>query len=107
MRIRFYVRGLLPLCLLTLSACTAVPPSPAPEIIWIGCPRVTSCPIPGNNLRSQGDLVADNRQLEAALVACGLQIDIIKECQEQHDAETPTTSSEAARQRTAAAGPSR
>ncbi|WP_343463994.1 Rz1-like lysis system protein LysC [Pantoea sp.] len=107
MRIRCYVRGLLLLCLLTLSGCTAVPPSPTPEIIWIGCPRVTSCPIPSNSLRSQGDLAADNRQLEAALVACGLQIDIIKECQEQHDAETPTPSPETARQRTAAAGASR
>ncbi|WP_254773231.1 MULTISPECIES: Rz1-like lysis system protein LysC [Pantoea] len=86
-----------------LSGCTPAPPSPAPEIIWIGCPRVTSCPVPGNSLRTAGDLAADNRQLEAALASCGLQVEIIKECQEQHDAETPTTAQGADRQRAAAA----
>ncbi|MEN4928350.1 Rz1-like lysis system protein LysC [Erwinia billingiae] len=86
-----------------LSGCTPAPPSPAPEIIWIGCPRVTSCPVPGNSLRTAGDLAADNRQLEAALASCGLQIEIIKECQEQHDAETSTTPQGADRQRAAAA----
>ncbi|WP_257026555.1 Rz1-like lysis system protein LysC [Pantoea agglomerans] len=82
-----------------LSGCTHVRPSPAPEIIWIGCPRVTSCPVPGNSLKTAGDLAADNRQLEAALAACGLQVEIIKDCQEQHDAETPTTAPNTDRQR--------
>ncbi|WP_231568898.1 MULTISPECIES: Rz1-like lysis system protein LysC [Pantoea] len=103
MRVRFYVSGLLLLCLMTLSGCTAVPPSPAPEIIWIGCPRVTSCPVPGNSLKTAGDLAADNRQLEAALASCGLQIEVIKECQEQHNAETATTAQDAHRQRAATA----
>ncbi|WP_233210476.1 Rz1-like lysis system protein LysC [Leclercia sp. LSNIH1] len=88
MRTRFYVTGLLLLCLTMLSGCTPAPPSPAPEIIWIGCPRVTSCPVPGNSLLTAGDLAADNRQLEAALASCGLQVEIIKDCQEAHDAET-------------------
>ncbi|WP_249405256.1 Rz1-like lysis system protein LysC [Pantoea agglomerans] len=86
-----------------LSGCTPARPSPAPEIIWIGCPRVTSCPVPGNSLKTAGDLAADNRQLEAALAACGLQVEIIKDCQEQHDAETPTTAPGADRQRAGAA----
>ncbi|WP_244636146.1 Rz1-like lysis system protein LysC [Pantoea agglomerans] len=86
-----------------LSGCTPVQPSPAPEIIWIGCPRVTSCPVPGNSLKTAGDLTADNRQLEAALAVCGLQIEIIKDCQEQHDAETPTTAPDTDRQRAGAA----
>ncbi|MEN4684530.1 Rz1-like lysis system protein LysC [Pantoea agglomerans] len=86
-----------------LSGCTPVRPSPAPEIIWIGCPRVTSCPVPGNSLKTAGDLAADNRQLEAALAACGLQVEIIKDCQEQHDAETPTTAPDTDRQRAGAA----
>ncbi|MGC1010018.1 Rz1-like lysis system protein LysC [Pantoea agglomerans] len=86
-----------------LSGCTPVRPSPAPEIIWIGCPRVTSCPVPGNSLKTAGDLAADNRQLEAALAACGLQVEIIKDCQEQHDAETQTITSGADRQRAGAA----
>jgi len=42
--------------------------------------------VPGNSLKTAGDLAADNRQLEAALAACGLQVEIIKDCQEQHDA---------------------
>ncbi|MBY4837535.1 Rz1-like lysis system protein LysC [Pantoea sp. DY-5] len=91
MQTRYSVTGLLLLCLMMLLGCTPAPPSPAPEIIWIGCPRVTSCPVPGNSLRTAGDLAADNRQLDAALASCGLQVEIIKECQEQHDAETPTT----------------
>ncbi|WP_231938703.1 Rz1-like lysis system protein LysC [Duffyella gerundensis] len=103
MPIRLYVTGLLLPCLLTLSGCTAVPPSATPEIIWTGCPRVTSCPLPGNSLLTQGDLAADNRQLEAALASCGLQVEIIKECQEEHDAETEPAAPGADRQRAAAA----
>ncbi|WP_244182897.1 Rz1-like lysis system protein LysC [Pantoea wallisii] len=95
MPIHPYVTGLLLLCLTLLSGCTPVPLSPAPQIIWSGCPRVTSCPIPANRLQTAGDLAADNRQLEAALVACGLQIDMIKQCQEQHDAETATPATSA------------
>ncbi|MDJ0025135.1 Rz1-like lysis system protein LysC [Pantoea eucrina] len=86
-----------------MCGCTPDRPLPAPEIIWIGCPRVTSCPVPANNLRTAGDLAADNRQLEAALASCGLQVEMIKECQEQHDAETSTTAPGADRQRPAAA----
>ncbi|WP_449758000.1 Rz1-like lysis system protein LysC [Erwinia persicina] len=100
---RHYAAGLLLLCLTTLSGCTVAPPLPAPEIIWIGCPRVTSCPFPSNSLLTQGDLAADNRQLEAALASCGLQVEIIKECQEQHDAETEATPRSADKKRTAAA----
>ncbi|WP_236722746.1 Rz1-like lysis system protein LysC [Pantoea latae] len=99
---RRYASGLLPLCLMMLSGCTAVPPSTTPAIIWAGCPRVTSCPVPGNRLQTQGDLAADNRQLEAALASCGLQIEIIKECQEQQDAETSTATRGAEPQRAAA-----
>ncbi|MEZ0582545.1 Rz1-like lysis system protein LysC [Erwinia sp. STN24] len=100
---RHYAAGLLLLCLLTLSGCSRGPHSATPEIIWTGCPRVTSCPLPGNSLQTQGDLAADNRQLEAALASCGLQVEIIKECQEQHDGETETATPGADRQRAAAA----
>ncbi|WP_241492930.1 Rz1-like lysis system protein LysC [Pantoea stewartii] len=87
---------------MTLSGCTAVPPSAMPEIIWTGCPRVTSCPIPENRLQTQGDLAADNRQLEAALASCGLQVEMIKACQEQHDVESNPNPSGADKQRSAA-----
>ncbi|WP_233593037.1 Rz1-like lysis system protein LysC [Candidatus Pantoea deserta] len=102
MTVSRYARGLPPLCLMILSGCTAVPPSTTPVIIWTGCPRVNSCPLPGNRLQTQGDLAADNRQLEAALASCGLQIEMIKACQEQHDAETSTATRGAAWQRAAA-----
>lgn len=106
MRTQHYAAGLLLLCLTMLSGCTVAPPSPAFEIIWTGCPRVTSCPFPANNLRTLGDLAADNLQLEAALASCGLQVEIIKECQEQHDAEPQTVTLGADRQlKTAAAQP--
>ncbi|WP_244323733.1 Rz1-like lysis system protein LysC [Mixta intestinalis] len=85
MQVQHYAAGVVLLCLMMLSGCTRVPPSATPVLIWTGCPRVTSCPVPGNHLKTQGDLAADNRQLEAALVSCGLQIEMIKECQEQHD----------------------
>ncbi|WP_447887773.1 Rz1-like lysis system protein LysC, partial [Serratia fonticola] len=34
------------LCLMMLSGCTAAPDLPPPTIIYAGCPRVSSCPIP-------------------------------------------------------------
>ncbi|MEH0832328.1 Rz1-like lysis system protein LysC [Pectobacterium cacticida] len=71
-----------------LSGCTAAPPLTTPTIIYVGCPQVTSCPIPGSSPETNGDLGADNRQLENALVSCALQVETIKHCQEQHHAET-------------------
>ncbi|KFC85213.1 hypothetical protein GEAM_0456 [Ewingella americana ATCC 33852] len=38
---------------------------------------------------------ADVRQLEAALLACGLQVDAIKQCQETYRVKTETTSTAA------------
>lgn len=90
MKIKPYAIGLLLLCLLTLSGCTSAPHSPAPTIIYAGCPPVNSCPLPASNPVVNGDLSADIRQLEAALVTCGLQIEAIKQCQEQHHVKTQT-----------------
>lgn len=90
MKIKSCVIGLLLLCLLTLSGCTSVPRSPTPTIIYVGCPTVTSCPLPGSSLVVNGDLSADIRQLETALVACGLQVEAVKQCQEQHHVKTQT-----------------
>ncbi|WP_255557285.1 Rz1-like lysis system protein LysC [Sodalis sp. dw_96] len=70
------------------AGCTNAPPLPAPQITYAGCPRVTSCPIPASQPNSNGDLSADIRRLEATLLACGLQVDAIKQCQERQDAET-------------------
>ncbi|EMQ2082220.1 holin [Yersinia enterocolitica] len=51
---------------------------------------MNSCPLPGSNPAVNGDLSADIRQLEAALVACGLQVEAVKQCQEQHHVKTQT-----------------
>ncbi|WLS77149.1 Rz1-like lysis system protein LysC [Erwinia pyri] len=103
MRAKTFAAGLLLSCLMMLSDCTVAPPSVAPEIIWTGCPRVTSCPFPANSLQTQGDLAADNRRLEAALASCGLQIEIIKDCQEEHDVKTSPTAKGTDRLRAASA----
>ncbi|WAT01033.1 Rz1-like lysis system protein LysC [Rouxiella chamberiensis] len=76
------------LCLMLLSGCKSAPPLPVPTIIYVGCPRVTSCPFPASDPKTNGDLSADIRQLEGALAACGLQVEAVKQCQEKQDAKT-------------------
>ncbi|EKN5020835.1 holin [Yersinia enterocolitica] len=51
---------------------------------------MSSCTLPGSSPAVNGDLSADIRQLEAALVACGLQVEAVKQCQEQHHVKTQT-----------------
>ncbi|MCK8560933.1 Rz1-like lysis system protein LysC [Yersinia ruckeri] len=77
--------------MLILSGCTSAPRSPAPTIIYVGCPTVSSCPLPASIPAVNGDLSGDIRQLENALVACGLQVEAIKHCQEQNHAKTQIT----------------
>ncbi|UNK53056.1 Rz1-like lysis system protein LysC [Rahnella aceris] len=74
-----------------MPGCTRVPPSPAPQIIYVGCPAVTSCPIPASSPVNNGDLSSDVRNLEAALTACGLQVEAVKQCQEEHRVKTRST----------------
>ncbi|AZP53389.1 holin [Rahnella aquatilis] len=58
----------------------------------MGCPAVTSCPIPASSPVTNGDLSSDVRNLEAELVACGLQVEAVKQCQEEHRVKTRTAS---------------
>ncbi|MGE4753854.1 Rz1-like lysis system protein LysC [Yersinia enterocolitica] len=88
---------------MALSGCTSAPRSPTPTIIYVGCPTVNSCPLPGSNPAVNGDLSADIRQLEAALVACGLQVEAVKQCQEQHHVKTQIATSSLNRQSAAVA----
>lgn len=90
MKISNYGTGLTLLCLLTLPGCTSAPASPAPRIIYVGCPKVSPCQIPASRPVTNGDLSADIRQLENALAACAVQVETIKHCQEQHDDKTAT-----------------
>ncbi|ELW9026490.1 holin [Yersinia enterocolitica] len=64
---------------------------------------MNSCPLPGSNPAVNGDLSADIRQLEAALVACGLQVEAVKQCQEQHHVKTQIATSSLNRQSAAVA----
>ncbi|WP_259231100.1 Rz1-like lysis system protein LysC [Rahnella sp. BIGb0603] len=73
-----------------LAGCTNVPHLPAPQIIYVGCPAVASCPIPASEPVTNGDLSSDVRNLEAALTACGLQVEAVKQCQEEHRVKTRT-----------------
>ncbi|MEI7250041.1 MULTISPECIES: Rz1-like lysis system protein LysC [Pectobacterium] len=86
MKMPLCAAGMALLCLTILSGCTAAPPLTTPMIIYVGCPKVTSCPIPGSSPETNGDLSADNRQLESALMSCALQVETIKHCQGQHSA---------------------
>ncbi|UZX96570.1 Rz1-like lysis system protein LysC [Yersinia ruckeri] len=74
-----------------LPGCTRALDSTIQPIIYVGCPKVTSCPIPSSQPKTNGDLSEDNRQLERALVSCALQIETLKQCQESPDvkAEKP------------------
>jgi len=44
--------------------------------------------MPGSDPHTNGDLSADIRQLEHALIACALQVETVKHCQDELDAKT-------------------
>ncbi|EKN4177941.1 Rz1-like lysis system protein LysC [Yersinia enterocolitica] len=70
------------------AGCTDAPPVYPPVIVYSGCPRISLCPMPGSDPTTNGDLSADIRQLEHALERCALQVEIVKQCQDELDAET-------------------
>ncbi|WP_435953214.1 Rz1-like lysis system protein LysC [Dryocola sp. BD626] len=72
---------------MTLSGCTRDRPLTPPPVIYSGCPKVALCPIPASQPRTNGDLSADIRQLEAALVSCAAQAETIRHCQDELDAQ--------------------
>ncbi|WP_235611725.1 Rz1-like lysis system protein LysC [Hafnia alvei] len=88
MKMQIFDVGFSLLCLMILPGCTPVPPSIPPQIIYSGCPKVVSCPIPQSQPKTNGDLSDDNRQLERALISCALQIETVKQCQEILDVKT-------------------
>lgn len=44
--------------------------------------------MPGSEPITNGDLSADIRRLEHTLIACALQVETIKDCQDKLDAQT-------------------
>ncbi|WP_220270681.1 Rz1-like lysis system protein LysC [Hafnia paralvei] len=87
MKIKLCAIGISLLCLMALQGCTPAPPLTPPTLIYVGCPKVTSCSIPASQPKTNGDLSEDNRQLERALVNCALQVETVKQCQESHNVE--------------------
>ncbi|HGH4635711.1 TPA: Rz1-like lysis system protein LysC [Enterobacter bugandensis] len=70
------------------AGCTPAPPAPPQPIFYHACPKVSLCPMPGSEPATNGDLSADIRRLEYALIACALQVETIKNCQDKFDAQT-------------------
>ncbi|HFV9290980.1 TPA: Rz1-like lysis system protein LysC [Serratia fonticola] len=87
MKMKLCAAGISLLCLMMLSGCTTAPDLPPPTIIYAGCPRVSSCPIPESQPITNGALSEDVRQLERALVSCAQQVETVKRCQEELDAQ--------------------
>ncbi|WP_370545735.1 Rz1-like lysis system protein LysC [Gilliamella sp. W8136] len=74
------------ICLLLLSGCTYVQKSREVTTIKVGCPVVTPCYLPANNLKNNRTLIDDNRDILTAWHQCALQIDMIYQCQQaQHE----------------------
>ncbi|UMX58956.1 Rz1-like lysis system protein LysC [Escherichia coli] len=72
------------------AGCTSVRPVPmlTPVIVANACPKVSRCPMPGSDPQTNGDLSADIRRLENALARCASQVEMIKHCQDENDAQT-------------------
>jgi len=85
MKISTCATGLVLLCLLLLSGCAPVQPSPAPQIIRLGCPAVTPCILPATSPQQNGDLLTDADRIEAAWAECAAQVDIIHQYQVTHE----------------------
>ena len=81
MKIRSFAHGLIPLCLLTLSACSQAPLSPAPTITVLECQRVTPCTLPAMAPRTNGELNAAFTTAKGAWGKCAAKVDMIVTCQ--------------------------
>lgn len=88
MKMKPFVTGTALICLMPCAGCTDALPVPPPVIVMNGCPKVSLCPMPASDPKTNGDLSAAIRQLERALERCALQAETIRQCQEDSDAET-------------------
>ncbi|MBW3150224.1 Rz1-like lysis system protein LysC [Salmonella enterica subsp. enterica serovar Javiana] len=88
MKTRICAAGLILLCLMTLSGCGSVRPSPEVLLTVSGCPRVTQCRLERSAPRSNGDLNAVLDETEAAWAVCADKVDTIIACQERDSEQT-------------------
>ncbi|WP_251988439.1 Rz1-like lysis system protein LysC, partial [Escherichia coli] len=49
-----FAAGITLLYLMLCVGCTSAPPAPAPVIVVNGCPRVSLCPMPGSDPKTNG-----------------------------------------------------
>ena len=88
MKMKRYAAGIPLSCLMLSAGCTPAPPAPPQHIVYNACPKVSRCPMPGSEPATNGDLSADIRRLEYALIACALQVETVKDCQDKLDEES-------------------
>lgn len=89
MKMTRFAAGIALIYLMLCAGCTSEPPVPMPPsvIVYNACPKVSPCPMPGSDPVTNGDLSADIRQLENALKSCAIQVDTVKQCQDEIDAK--------------------
>ena len=89
MKMTRFAVGIALIYLMLCAGCTSEPPVPMPPsvIVYNACPKVSPCPMPGSDPVTNGDLSADIRQLESALQSCAIQVDTVKQCQDEIDAK--------------------
>lgn len=77
--------GLIPLCLMMLSACSS-----APKIIKqpILCPKATECGQISPPIRTNGELAEAYQQTQHRLNLCVIENDSLKQCIETFNKET-------------------
>lgn len=90
MKMTRFAAGIALIYLMLCAGCTSAPPvsTPLPVIVYNACPKVSPCPMPGSDPLTNGDLSADIRQLENALKSCAIQVDTVKQCQDEIDVKT-------------------
>ena len=88
MKMTRFAAGIALIYLMLCAGCTSASPVPMPPVIvYNACPKVSPCPMPGRDPLTNGDLSADIRQLESALKSCAIQVDTVKQCQDEIDAK--------------------
>ena len=87
MKMTRFAAGIALIYLMLCAGCTSAPPALTPPtvIVYNACPKVSPCPMPGSDPLTNGDLSADIRQLENALKSCAIQVDTVKQCQDEID----------------------
>ncbi|XBF54857.1 Rz1-like lysis system protein LysC [Escherichia coli] len=72
------------------AGCTCARAAPPLPVVSNACPKVSLCPMPGSDPVTNGDLSVDIRRLEHALTACAIQVEMIKDCQDEIDVSSRT-----------------